>query len=177
LIIPKSRLISRLVLLFVLMPFCVVWAQNDKKDLPESRQPVEETDGVFFKMKLASGFKKESVDEAGIYKWKKDGAEIYIVVGEAFIESAETLFKALRKASEANTNIEEVKILKIRGAKAMLSKEKPGTDQKRLRSWRLFVLTDKKIVTVDFTAPAKDFDSFVPAFEESLRSFKIVSKS
>lgn len=164
-------------LLLILLPFCVVWAQNDRKDTPESRQSSEETDGVFFKMKLASGFTREPVDEAGIFKWKKDSAEIHIVVGDAFIESSETLFKALRKASDENSGIEEVKILKIKGAKAVLSKEKHSPDQKRLRSWRLFVLTDKKIVTVDFTAPAKDFDSFVPAFEESLRSFKIVSPS
>jgi hypothetical protein len=156
---------------------CALWAQNNKANRAHPQQLSEEVDGQFFKMKLPNGFKREHVDEAGIHKWKKDSAEIFIVVGDAFIESRDTLFNALRKASESNSGIEEVKILKIKGAKAMLNKEKQVPEQKRLRSWHLVVLTDKKIVTIDFTAPVKEFNSFVPAFEESLRSFKIVPQS
>lgn len=167
---------SIFLLLFIFVP-CGLWAQNNKADRLDPQHRSEEADGVFFKMKLPNGFKREPVDEAGIYKWKKNSAEIFIVAGDAFIESRDTLFKALQKASESNSTIEEVKILKIKGAKAMLCKGKQAPEQKGLRSWRLVVLTDKKIVTIDFTAPAKDFDSFVPAFEESLRSFKIISQS
>jgi hypothetical protein len=173
---PNPKRISVFLLLFILMP-CTLWAQNNKAHRSDPQQLSEEVDGQFFKMKLSNGFKRESVDEAGIFKWKKDSAEIFIVVGDAFIESRDTLFDALRKAMESNSAGEEVKILKIKGAKAMLCKETRVPEQKRLRTWRLLVLTDKKIVTIDFTAPAKEFDSFVPAFEESLRSFKIVPQS
>ncbi|MDQ1238298.1 MAG: hypothetical protein QG577_483 [Thermodesulfobacteriota bacterium] len=174
---PNPKRISVFLLLFIVMP-CTLWALNNKAHRSDPQQLSEEVDGQFFKMKLSSGFKREPVDEAGIFKWKKDSAEIFIVVGDAFIESRDTLFNALRKAIESNSSAgEEVKILKIKGAKALLSKETRVPEQKRLRSWRLVVLTDKKIVTIDFTAPAKEFDSFVPAFEESLRSFKIVPQS
>jgi hypothetical protein len=35
------------------------------------------------------------------------------------------------------------------------------------------VIADKKIINVDFTAPARDFESFIPAFEEAVKSFKL----
>ena len=83
------------------------------------------------------------------------------------------LFKAMRKSAEKNKDIQEVKTLRLKGGKAILYKEKPPEDPGRLRSWRLVVIADKKIINVDFTAPARDFESFIPAFEEAVKSFKL----
>ena len=128
-------------------------------------------------MKLPEGFKSLAVDEPGILKWGKGPAEIYLVVGEIFSKSGPVIFDALKKAGQRDKAIEEVKNMKIKGAKAALFKEKAPGDLTRLRSWRLLVVTDKQIVNVDFTAPAKDFKTYMQGFDEAVKSFKLKSKS
>ena len=63
--------------------------------------------------------------------------------------------------------------LQIKRGKALLCKEKAPDDPGRLRTWHLLVITKKKMINVDFSAPAKDFDSFIPAFEGAANSFKL----
>ncbi len=150
-------------------------AQNNKAQ--KDHKKVNENGELFFDMKIPDGFKSVAVDEPGILKWGKGPAEIYLVVGEIFSKSGPTVFDALKKAGQRDKAIEEVKNVKIRGAKAALFKEKTPSDATRLRSWRLLVVTDKQVVNVDFTVPSKDFKSYVPGFEEAVKSFKLKSKS
>ena len=117
------------------------------------------------------------MDEPGILKWKKDSGEIYLVVGNLFAGPADALFKALREAADRDKKLEEVRTLQIKGGKALLSKEKAPDDPGRLRAWRLLVITKKKMINVDFSAPAKDFDTFIPAFEGAVNSFKLKPSS
>ncbi len=133
--------------------------------------------GRFFDMKVPEGFTPEPVDESGILKWKKGSAEIYLVVGDLFTPPGDMLFKALRKAAEADKSLEEVRTLQVKGGNALLSKEKAPDDPTRLRTWHLLVITKKKMIDVDFLAPAKDFKSFIPAFESAINSFKLKSSS
>lgn len=143
----------------------------------ETVKSVNENAELFFDMKIPDGFKSVAVDEPGILKWGKGNAEIYLVVGEIFSKSGPVVFEALRKAAQRDKGVEEVKSLKIKGAKAALFKEKTPSDLSRLRSWRLLVVTEKQIVNVDFTAPAKDFKTYIQSFDEAVKSFKIKSKS
>ncbi|MGB6068338.1 MAG: hypothetical protein WBG50_26310 [Desulfomonilaceae bacterium] len=131
----------------------------------------------FFDMKVPEGFTSEPVEESGILKWKKGSAEIYLVVGNLFAPPGESLFKALRKAAGADKSLEEVRTLQIKGGKALLYKQKAPDDPSRLRVWHLVVITKKKMIDVDFSAPAKDFKSFIPAFESAINSFKLKSPS
>jgi hypothetical protein len=131
----------------------------------------------FFDMKVPQGFATEAVDEPGILKWKKDSAEIYLVAGDLFTMPGDTLFKALREAMDKDKKLEEVSTPQIKGGKALLYKEKAPEDSGRLRAWHLVVITKKKMINVDFSAPAKDFDSFMPAFESAVNSFKLKPSS
>jgi hypothetical protein len=94
-------------------------------------------------------------------------------VGDLFHESPDVIFKALRKAADQDKRMEEVRTLKVKGGRALLYKEKPPEDPLRSRIWRLMVVTDKKMIDVEFSAPAKEFDSFAPAFEKAVGSFKL----
>ncbi len=150
-------------------------AQNHKA--PRDSKKVNENGELFFDMKVPDGFKSVAVDEPGILKWAKGPAEIYLVVGEIFFKSGPTVFDALKKAGQRDKTVEEVKNVKIRGAKAALFKEKAPSDNTRLRSWRLLIVTEKQVVNVDFTVPSKDFKNYVPGFEEAVKSFKLKSRS
>jgi hypothetical protein len=98
-------------------------------------------------------------------------------VGDAFTDSAEELFQALRKGAEANKKMEEVKALRIKGGHGLLYKEKSPEDPGRLRTWRLVVLTKKKMINIDFVAPAQDFNALAPGFQSAVKSFKLKASS
>lgn len=153
------------------------YARAQQANSAETVKSVGENAELFFDMKIPEGFKSVAVDEPGILKWGKGNAEIYLVVGEIFSKSGPVVFEALRKAAQRDKGVEEVKGLKIKGAKAALIKEKIPSELSRLRSWRLLVVTEKQIVNVDFTAPAKDFKTYIQSFDEAVKSFKIKSKS
>ncbi len=147
---------------------------------PQDRRnpsPHQELDGGFFKIKIPPGFERDPVDEPGIYKWKKNSGEIYIVVGDSFVPATDSMIHTLRKNAQKDSKIEEAKILKLKGGKGLLFKEKGSTKSNGLRIWRLIVFTNQKMLNVDFTAPIKDFPSLAPAFEEALRSLKLLSQS
>lgn len=158
----------------ILLLASAAWAQggaaNRTQGLPDEA-------GRFFDMKIPNGFKQEAVDEPGILRWKKDDGEIYLVMGELFSESGERYLNVLRKAAEKDTNLQEVKSMRVKGGRGLLLKDKPPEDTDRLRSWRVLVVADKKVLSVDFTSPSKVFDSFVPAFEEAIKSLKVKSHS
>ncbi len=161
-------------ILFVLLLVTTVgWTQGEKAPAEETAPSTINIPGRFFDMKIPDGFESQPVEEGGILKWTKDSGEIFLIVGDLFHESGGALFKALRKAADKDKTMEETQTLKIKGAHALLYKGKPPNDPLRLRTWRLIVITDKKIVDVEFSAPAKEFDSFVPAFDKAVNSFKL----
>ncbi len=149
------------------------WAQGEKAPAEESAPSTIDIPGRFFDMKIPEGFQSQPVEEGGILKWTKDSGEIFLIVGDLFHESRDILFKALRKAADKDKRMEEVRTLKIKGAHALLYKEKPPEDPLRSRIWRLIVITDKKMIDVEFSAPAKEFESFAPAFDKAVNSFKL----
>lgn len=174
----SNRALILLVLVLVLLSgFRAAQAEedNDSEKGGNGSLPVEAAQ--YIQIAVPSGFLFQRVDEKGIFRWKKDSGEIYLVVGEPFAESAELLFKELREAAKKDKRLESVKALTVKGGRALLIKDKPPKDPERLQTWRLTVITDDKIMNVDFTAPAKDFKSFVPAFKKALGSFKLPKRS
>ncbi len=157
---------------------CSSASAQGKSVAAEEQEPaaVEQADR-FFDMKIPKGFAPEAVDEPGILKWKKDSGEICFVVGDLFTSPGDSTFKALREAANKDKKLEEVRILQIKGGKALLYKEKAPEDPGRLRAWHLLVITKKKMINVDFSAPAKDFDAFAPEFESAVNSFKLKPSS
>jgi hypothetical protein len=171
---------------FIVMLFCCILGAigcpaqaEDQEGVPTERPAATllEKPDRYFEMKVPEGFKLEPAEEPGIFKWKKDSAEIHVVVGDTFADSVDVLFQALRKGAEANKRMEEVRTLRIKGAQGLLYKEKTPEDSGRLRAWRLVVLTNKKMINVDFTAPAQDFNALAPGFESAVKSFKLKSSS
>ena len=152
-------------------------AQSQRTQNKSKSAAQRELDGGFFKIKIPLGFVQDQVDEPGIYKWRKDSGEIYIVSGDSFFQAQDSMFQNLHDSAKKDARIEEAKILKIKGGKALLCKEKGSTKPNGLRTWRLIVFTNKKMLNIDFTAPTQDFTSFVPAFEDALRSLKLASQS
>jgi hypothetical protein len=154
-------------------------AQAQKKSEPSGKQEKAAAQQAerFFDIKVPQGFTPETTDEPGILKWKKDSGEIYLVVGDLFTTPGDALFKALHEAADKDKNLEAVSTPQIKGGKALLYKEKAPEDIGRLRSWHLVVITKKKMISVDFSAPAKDFDSLIPAFESAINSFKLKPSS
>jgi hypothetical protein len=170
----KNKLLKVANICFALLVITTVgWTQEEKAPAEESAPTTIDIPGRFFDMKIPEGFKSQPVEEGGILKWTKDSGEIFLVVGDLFHESGDTVFKALRKAADQDKRMEEVRTLKIKGARALLYKEKPPEDPLRSRAWRLIVITDKKMIDVEFSAPAKEFESFAPAFDAAVDSFKL----
>jgi|UniRef100_A0A7C4ETM3 hypothetical protein len=173
---------KRLLCIAITVVICVIApsalpAQSQKSSDANARPAPQELNGGFFKIKIPQGFQQDPVDEPGIYKWRKDSGEIYIVAGDSFFQSPDPILKALRNTAEKDPQIEEVKEIKLKGGKALLCKDKGSDQPNSLRAWRLVVFTDQKMMNIDFTAPVKDFMSFAPAFEEALRSLKLISPS
>lgn len=171
----KLSLINTAILFFAAILMCS-FAAAEQKPRPSASSVLGESER-FFDLKIPEGFNAEATDEPGILKWRKDGGEIYLAVGESMSDSPEKFFDAIRKAAEKNNRFEEVKVLRLKGGRALLCKEKAPEDPCRARSWHMLVVTPKKTLIVDFTAPAKEFDSFIPAFEEAVKSLKLKSPS
>lgn len=151
--------------------------QEKPKASPTKSENILENPERFFSMTVPEGFKSEAVDEPGINRWTKGPAEIYLVVGDIFQDSGEALFEAVRKAASEDKRIESVRTLRLKKGRAVFYKEKAPEDTARLQGWRLVVLTDKKMLNLDFTAPVKDFATFAPDFEAVVKSFKLRSGS
>jgi hypothetical protein len=130
-----------------------------------------------FDIKIPEGFESEAVDEPGILRWKKDSGEIYLIIGDLFGESGDALYKVLKNAAEKNKNVQEVKSVKVKGGKALTYKDKGTGESGGLTTWHFMVLTNNKIITMDFSAPTVDFKKFVPDFQATINSFKLKSAS
>jgi len=167
------NLIKIAILLATAMLVCASALAQEKRRPSESN--LSDESARFFDLKVPEGFNAEATDEPGILKWRKNGGEIYLAVGEVIAESGEKLFDALHKAAEKNIKYEEVKTLRLKGGRALLYKDKAPDDPGRLRTWHMFVVAQKKTILIDFTAPVKDFASFLPAFEEAAKSLKLKS--
>jgi hypothetical protein len=164
--------ISAIFLVVFLMGALALAQDEDAQRSQKPKQLAEELER-FFTVKVPEGFTSQPVDEPGILRWTKDSAEIYLVVGDLFLESGEVVYKALVQASETDTRMEEVKPIKIKGGRALLYKEKTPEDPSKQLTWKLLIVTDKKMVNIDFSAPAKEFQSFAPEFEATVNSFKL----
>lgn len=175
----RLRQFVKICLSCLLVAMTASWGQGQEKAASGaeelSSKPAQEA--RIFDMKIPQGFQSEPVDEAGILKWKKDSAEIYLVVGDLYAESGEALIRELLSALEKNRQMAEVKPLKIKGGKGLLYKEKPPEDSGRLHSWHLIATTSNRVISVDFSAPSKDFQSFAHDFEEAVNSFKLKPSS
>ena len=146
---------------------------QDKRRPSDSKRSGESE--WFFDLKVPDGFKEEATDEPGIMKWRNDDGEIYLAVGDVMFETGDKMIDTMRKAAEKNAGFEGVRTLRLKGGRALLYKEKAPEDPGRLRSWHMLVVARNKTVLIDFTAPAKDFESFMPGFERAVKSFKIKS--
>jgi hypothetical protein len=158
----------------ILCAFMAV-AQDETKQSARTADNILEEPGRLFNIKVPKDFKAAPLEVPGIIKWKKDQAEIYLVVGDNFSKSKKKTFDALYKATKKDKRYEKVDRVNIRGGKAFVFKEKAPKEPTRLRTWRLVVVTDNKIIHVDFSAPGKDFNSYIDQFEAALKSFKLRS--
>ncbi len=163
----------------ILMLVCfAAWAEDEPES--EAGKPAElpEAAAKLFRLKVPTGFQFQTSDEPGILKWKKGPAEIYLVVGDLFALPAQTVFKQLLESVEKNSDLEKVRTVKIKGGRAFTYTEKSPKEPSRLRTLRMVIVTDEKVIMVDFSAPEKDFDPLVPEFEAAIKSFRLVpSKS
>lgn len=174
LFLQKSNLIALGIISVCLMFVCQLGLAEEKAEPSEKDEnSILEQSGRLFDLKVPDGFNAVPVDEPGILKWRKGSAEIYLVIGNLFVESGDLLFKALRKAAEDGKRLAKVEVVNIEGGKAMLLKGKEPKDKDQPMTWRLVVLMDRKAINVDFTAPAKDFKSFESEFLKALESFKL----
>lgn len=161
--------------LFAMLCFGAQAQDQESIPIEKPASTIVEKPDRYFDLKVPEGFNFEPPEELGIFKWKKDSAEIHAVVGDLFDDSPEVLFKALQKGAETNKRIEQARTLRIKGGHGLLYKEKAPEDAGRLRLWRLLVVTNKKMINIDFIAPEKDFGRFAPDFENAVKSFKLKS--
>ncbi|MEW6529566.1 MAG: hypothetical protein AB1473_01945 [Thermodesulfobacteriota bacterium] len=148
-------------------------AQEEEITIPKAPVPAADPADRFFDIKIPPGFEPIQSDDAGILKWRKGPAEIYLVVGDNLSKSSKKVYDELFQAAKNNKKIEKVEAIRVRGGKAFLYKEQPPGDETKARLWRLFVITDQKIINVDFVAPRKDFETYSRDFDATLKSFKL----
>lgn len=156
----------------VVVMCAILSAAQDSTEKPPQTAESDES-GRIFDIKVPKGFESEPQDEAGIVKWKKGTAEIYLVVGDLFLESGQRLFEELFKAASENGRFENVRKLTIKGGHGFVYTEKSPSESDRSRSMHMMVITDKKILQIDFSAPEKDFSSFAADFDAARKSFKL----
>ena len=153
------------------------WAQEPAPDAGPTGTTVPDRTGSFFTLKVPDGFQQDSAEEAGITRWKKGTAEIHLVVGDLFAESDDMLFDALHKSAERDKRLEGIATERLDHGRWLLYKEKAPDDPERLQMWRLVVITPKKVINVDFSAPGKDFGTHEQDFMNAIKSFAIKSPS
>jgi hypothetical protein len=147
---------------------------EDKPETGERKNASDQEQSTrIFDIKVPPGFELQPAEEPGIFRWTKNSAEILAVVGDVFLGSGDLLFDSLRTSAKKGKQYEKVQSLSVRGAKAMLLIEKTPEDPARLQTWTLVVVTDKKIIDIDFSAPAKEFQSLASEFKKSVKSFKL----
>jgi len=164
-----------LILLIMIMAFPASWAKDKEPLRGKKETNVLEQEGRLFDMEVPAGFKPEPIDETGMVRWTKARASIYLVVGDLIAESGKGLFEQILEAAGKNEKMENVRRVDLNGGQALEYTEKAPESPDRLRTMRFIVITDKKVINLDFTAPSKDFDSFAPDFEAAVKSFKLRS--
>lgn len=150
---------------------CAAFGQDNRAG--ESEATPKEKYEKYFQIDIPKDFTAETGDETGIYKWKKDPAEVFIVVGNTFSESSDILLDSLKKALASDPTVGEITDLQPENGRGFLYKQKPPEDETARQMWRIVVFTPKKMIHVDLVAPAKDFSSFAPVFQEIVKSFKL----
>jgi hypothetical protein len=148
-------------------------AQESENSASENTPSSNDKYDQFVDIKIPDGFVQEPSEEPGIFKWKKDTAEIYLVLGDSFVESRDKVIEALKNGAKSNKNIEEVQDLKLDHGQGFLYKEKASEDTGRPKLWRIVALTNSKMLNLDFVAPVKDFDNYVNNFQSVVGSFQL----
>lgn len=164
--------LCKIAFLFVLLSLSA-WAQERTADTPSVGASASEYSGETFSFKTPEGFKQETSEEAGTTKWKKGSAEIHLAVGDLFAESEESLFGVLHDAATKDERIEGVISKRLEHGRWLLYKEKAPQDGDRIQLWRLVAITQQKVISLDFAAPAKDFGGYVQDFTTVIESFTL----
>jgi hypothetical protein len=163
-----------IVILLALIAPSSPWAADDKAESGRSAKEVAGVLGQVFRMKAPQGFVPARSDRKGIVKWRKDSAEIFAVVGDLKSRTPGRLFKELYLAVKKNKNFEKVRKARIRGGRAFVYTEKAQEDRERIRTMRLVVISPNKIINVDFSAPAENFERYKKDFRSALKSFRLL---
>lgn len=154
--------------------FSFAFAGTQSKDEPgETPSTVDEDKGRLFDISVPDGFERVALEEPGMLEWRKGSAQILLIAGRNLSEKPEILFDKLVEAVKSNDSFEKVEVRKLKGGMAFSYLEKARKKKKGLRTWRLVVITDKKILNLDFAAPEKDFPSYVKEFETAMNSFRL----
>ncbi len=149
------------------------WAQQQENILPDTTPAQNDKYDQVADIKIPEGYVQEPSEEPGIFKWKKDTAEIYLVLGDSFVESQDKVLEALKNGAKANKLIEEVQDLKLDNGQGFIIKEKAPEDTGRPRLWRIVALNKTKMLNLDFVAPGKDFDKYAQDFQAVVGSFQL----
>lgn len=174
---PGGAVLRRaLLVLLSIFPLCVfvsssLASSDEAASTSSNNKPSADLSAQIFELKVPEGFSLQASEEPGILKWTKDSAEIFAAVGQVFAGSGDLMFNSLRNAAKKGKLFEKVQVLSLKKGKAMLLVENAPEEPERLQSWRLIGVMDKKVVTIDFTSPGKDFKSFEPEFKKALKSF------
>lgn len=150
-----------------------VGAQTDEASKNGNAEEEESVAESFFYLEIPDSFREISVDERDINKWRKGTAELYLVTGDLIRESPEQLLDNLLESLKKNKHVEKVDVLELKGGMGLIYMEKAPENPERLKTRRLIAFTDKKILHLDFSAPAKDFDSYEADFAAVLKSFTL----
>ena len=159
---------------FLILASLIVICQPGYCEPPKTRAWIVRQINDTMEIKIPNDFKPEGVDEPHIFKWTKDSAEIYIVIGDRLVGSRTTMINALKKSAAADKTVDQVRILRIPNAKGIILKEKTPSAADRLMYWNLKIFSDKREINVELSAPGKDFKTYSPVFEDVVKSIKVV---
>ncbi len=169
----RKWVVSAVILGLVCLSGVSAWTQ-EKKDPPNPEQETTaENLKRLFSLAVPDDFKPQATDEQGMLRWRKGSAEIGLVAGELFAGSADQLFKALVTSGEEKGEMQEVKILDMKGVKAAIFKEKPAKDPDRLRIWRIIAVGKTRMFSLELSAVEREFPELAAEFEKVAASFQI----
>jgi hypothetical protein len=157
----------------ILLMACPVAAQEGPSSPVSGSGGILDIPGRIFDLEIPEGFKQARVEEPGVMKWTRAGGQIHLVVGNLHVDSADSLFNALKRSVEKNDKLEKIRVIDFKNGKGLMFRNQPPEDKQRLRFWRLFAITDDKAFTLECSSSQSEFDKYAQEFENTLNSFKI----
>jgi len=110
------RALVLLAALLFIVPTIVPAQTADKgKDSQQKKKKQIDTTNMIFDFKPPKGFDAGAQPEAGIIRWKKDGAEITLVVADLFAGPRDKLYRALLEAADGVTDGRLGQVQPVRG--------------------------------------------------------------